>query len=77
MFGMTTDEIQALNATSSETVKAYNAVRVKRKVGGKVVAPVSMALSKKAKPDLLPELDGRPKIIKKAKYVAKPAPAKK
>jgi outer membrane protein OmpA-like peptidoglycan-associated protein len=70
-FGMTTDEIQALNATTSEVAKAYNAVRVKRKVGGKVVAPVSMALSKKAKPDLLPELEGRPVIEKKKAGVKK------
>lgn len=68
-FGMTTDEIQTLNATSEEVAKAYTAVRVKRKVAGKVVAPVTMAISKKAKPNFVPELEGRPKKAPKTDKV--------
>lgn len=73
MFGMTTDEIQDLNGTSSETAKAYTAVRVKRKLGGKVVAPVTMALSKQAK-DAMPELEGKP-VKKASKKAAKSSKA--
>lgn len=66
-FGMTTDEILDLNGVNTEVAKAYTTVRVKRKVEGKVVAPVTMALSKKANTEM-PELEGRPaKVAKPAK----------
>jgi outer membrane protein OmpA-like peptidoglycan-associated protein len=66
-FGMTTEEILTLNATTDENVKAYTPVRVKRKLAGRFVAPVTMALTKTPRPDLLPELEGRPAVKKHPK----------
>lgn len=65
-FGMTTDEIKKFNNTNEEMAAAYQAVRVKRVgEGGKVVAPVTLAISKKSAPDLKPELQNRPARPKK------------